>query len=98
MTTTYRVEIGGEVVWEDSFPDDDATTKRFPAQYIERPAEGEPAVTLILNDEIVGVQISQADEDAIAASPEGQARRRAEEEEAAAFAARVKNFVGEGGV
>lgn len=65
--TTYRVEIDGETVWEDE-RDDDLGAKAFPAEYLTRPVaeEGQPfpsAHVLYLNDEIIGVQISQAEED-----------------------------------
>lgn len=56
----HRVEVDGEVVWHKSF--DDASTKNFPVEYRHRPADGDPAHWLYINDEIVGVQISQAEE------------------------------------
>lgn len=67
----FRVEIDGVVVWSGSFDDD--SIKHFPRELIERPADPEPGekyptpVHLFIDDELIGVQICQAQETAIAA-------------------------------
>ena len=50
--TTYRVEIDGETVWSDETPEYES--KRFPAEYRDRPKKG--AVHLYVDDELIAVQ------------------------------------------
>lgn len=56
----HRVEINGEEVWSKGF--EDASTKNFPEEYRHRPADGDPAHWLYIDDEVVGVQVSEAEE------------------------------------
>lgn len=65
MTTTYRVDVDGTTVWTGETDDYQGLTV-FPAEYRGRPETGE--VCLFVNDELIGRQISEADE---AAQKEG---------------------------
>lgn len=69
---SYRVDIDGETVWSDSDDSDTPDVLRIPAEHLARPASGEPAKHLFVNDECVGVQISH-DEEAAALTTEAEA-------------------------
>ena len=56
----HRVEVDGEVVWSKGF--NEASSANFPTEYRGRPATGAPARHLFIDDELVGVQISEAEE------------------------------------
>jgi hypothetical protein len=62
--TTYRVEQDGKVVYEGKSKQYDKDG--IPAEWRDRPTSGE--VRLYVDDELIGVQISQADEDVMTAA------------------------------
>lgn len=65
----YRVEIDGETVWSTTTDEYEGCFEVFPAEYTDRPESGE--VYLIVDGEIIGRQISLAQEAAEAAEAEG---------------------------
>jgi hypothetical protein len=54
-----RVEIDGKTVWDGT----GHTVKDIPAEYRDRPADGDPAHHLYMNDVLVGVQRSLAEDE-----------------------------------
>jgi hypothetical protein len=64
---TFRVEVDGVIVWSGDADHTDVFTA-IPREFTDRPphVEGEPyplARHLFLGDELIGVQICQAEED-----------------------------------
>lgn len=67
--TTYRVELDGETVYEGK-------SKRYdrdgiPVEYRNRPPDGSE-IRLYVNDELIGVQVSEAETARRVAAAEGE--------------------------
>lgn len=63
MTHHLSVEaLDGTVAWEGDA--DEASIKGFPEEWRGRPVDGDPPWRLLIDGEVIGVQVSIADEEA----------------------------------